>query len=191
MNVLTTQGLTVNNNVFYNNGATNKYQAQFYLAGSAGGINITNCQTGQVYNLITTGTVLSGNTFIDELPGQYVFGTYLSGTDWTDFTSTLKSNNNTWYDPNTASAFRIVNGKNVDLAGWQTATGVGLQLRVVSTCIIAGIGLLCADSNVRDFNVSLDNGSYTMSSGRATATVRVNSFNFGTVNLSVSGLPPA
>ena len=28
-----------------------------------------------------------------------------------------------------------------------------------------------------------------MASGRATATVRVNSFNFGTVNLSVSGLP--
>ena len=66
---------------------------------------------------------MSGNTFIDAAPGQFVFGTYLSGTDWTDFTSTLKSGSNTWYDSATSSAFRIVNGKNVDLAGWQSATG--------------------------------------------------------------------
>ena len=89
VNVLTTEGLAVNNNVFYNNGATNKYQAQFYLAGSAGGINITDWQTGQVYDLFTTGTVMSGNSFIDGGTGQFVFANYLSGSDWTDFTSRL------------------------------------------------------------------------------------------------------
>lgn len=190
LNVLTTQGLTVNNNVFYNNGATNKYQAQIYLAGTAGGINITNWQTGQIYNLITTGTSMSGNAFIDSLPGQYVFGTYLSGTDWTDFTSTLKSGNNTWYDPNTASAFHIVNGKNVNLSGWQSATGADYSSTWQAPSTSPDSACAVPPPSYPDFNVSIDNGAYTMSSGRATAQVRVSSFNFGgTVNLSVSGLP--
>lgn len=189
LNVLTTEGLTASNNVFYNNGATNKYQAQLYLAGTAGGINITNWQTGQVYDLITTGTVLSGNSFIDSAAGQFVFGTYLGGNDWTDFISTLKSDNNTWFDPNTTTAFRIVNGKSVNLAGWQTATGA--DLNSVWTAPAAAPALACAPpaASYPDFNISLDSGSYAMSSGVAAATVRVDSFNFGAVNLSVSGLP--
>ena len=189
VNVLTTEGLAVNNNVFYNNGATNKYQAQFYLAGSAGGINITDWQTGQVYDLFTTGTVMSGNSFIDGGTGQFVFGTYLSGSDWTDFTSTLNSNNNTWFDPNTATAFRIVNGKNVNLAGWQTATGADYSSTWSEPAASPAAACTAPPATYSDFNVSIDNGSYTMSSGRATAAVQVNSFNFGAVNLSVSGLP--
>ena len=189
LNVLTTQGLTVKNNVFYNNGATNKYEAQFYLAGSAGGINITNWQTGQVYNLVTTGTVISGNTFIDAAPGQFVFGTYLGGTDWTDFTSTLKSGSNTWYDSTTSAAFRIVNGKNVDLPGWQNATGADYNSAWTAPASSPASECAAPQTAYPDFNVSVDSSAYTMSSGRATATVRVNSFNFGAVNLSVSGLP--
>ncbi len=189
VNVLTTEGLTANNNVFYNNGATNKFQAQFYLAGTAGGINITDWQTGQVYDLFTKGTVLSGNTFIDQVPGQFVFGTYLSGADWTDFTSNLTSGSNTWYDPNTANAFRIINGKNVNLPGWQTATGADYSSVWASASAAATASCAAPAASYSDFNVNLDSGKYTMSSGRATATVHVNSFNFGTVTLSVSGLP--
>jgi Bacterial Ig-like domain (group 3)/Right handed beta helix region len=189
-NILTTQGLTVTNNVFYNNGATNKYEAQFYLAGSAGGISITNWQTGQVYNLITTGTVMSGNSFIDAAPGQFVFGTYLSGTDWTDFASTLNSGDNTWYDSVTSNAFRIVNGKNVSLTGWQSATGADYNSEWAPPSSSPASACAAPSSPYPDFNVGVDNSAYTMASGRATATVRVMSFNFGAVNLSVSGLPP-
>lgn len=190
LNILTTQGLTVNNNIFYNNGATNKYEAQIYLAGTAGGINITNWQTGQVYDLVTTGTSMSGNAFIDSLPGQYVFGTYLSGTDWTDFTSTLKSGSNTWYDPNTTTAFHVVNGKNVNLSGWQTATGADYSSTWEAPASAPDSACTVPPPSYPDFNVSIDNGAYTMSSGRITSSVRVSSFNFdGAVNLSVSGLP--
>ncbi|WP_348261614.1 Ig-like domain repeat protein [Telmatobacter sp. DSM 110680] len=189
LNVLTTEALTVKNNVFYNNGATNKFEAQFYLAGSAGGINITNWQTGQVYNLITTGTVMSGNTFIDAAPGQFVFGTYLSGSDWTDFTSTLNSGNNTWYDSATPSAFRIVNGKNVDLTGWQSATGADYNSIWGAPTSSPASECIAPPAAYPDFHVSVDSSSYSMTSGRATATVRVESFNFGPVTLSVSGLP--
>lgn len=189
LNVLTTEGLTVNNNVFYNNGATNKYQAQFYLAGTAGGINITNWQTGQVYDLITTGTVLSGNSFIDSAAGQFVFGTYLGGNDWTDFISTLKSDNNTWFDPNTAAAFRIVNGKTVNLAGWQTSTGADYNSVWGSPAVTPASACTPPTPSYPDFNVTVDSGSYAMTSGVAVVTVRVNSFNFGPVNLTASGLP--
>jgi hypothetical protein len=189
VNVLTTEGLTVANNVFHGNGATNKYQAQFYLAGSAGGINITDWQTGQVYNLVTTGTVLTGNTFIDNSSGQFVFGTYLSGSDWTDFTSTLKSTSNTWFDPNTATAFHIVNGKNVDLAGWRTATGADYNSVWSEPATLSIASCTAPPASYPDFSVTVDNGGYTMTSGRAAATIRVNSYNFGTVNLDISGLP--
>jgi hypothetical protein len=40
-----------------------------------------------------------------------------------------------------------------------------------------------------DFSVNLDSGSYTMTAGTATATVRVKSFSFGSVALKVNGLP--
>jgi hypothetical protein len=189
LNVLTTQGLTVKYSVFYNNGATNKYQAQFYLAGDAGGINITNWQTGQVYNLVTTNSSMSGNSFIDEMPGQFVFGTYLSGTDWSDFTSTLKSESNQWYDPNTVNAFHIVNGKNVSLSGWQSATGADYNSAWTSPTTSPAAACTAPEPSYPDFNLSVDSGAYTMSSGRATATIRVNSFNYGAVTLSMSGLP--
>lgn len=189
LNVLTTEGLTVNDNVFYDNGATNKYQAQFYLAGTAGGINITNWQTGQVYDLITKGTVVSGNSFIDKTTGQFVFGTYLGGSDWTDFTSTLKSDQNTWFDPNTTTAFRIVNGKNVNLSGWQTATGADYSSAWAAPATSPATACTIPAASYPDFNVSVDNGSYSMSSGSAIVNVRVKSFNYGSVKLSVSGLP--
>src|SRR5579862_2835134 len=121
VNVLTSTGVSIQNNTFYNNGGTNKYQAEIYLAGVQGGKLITDWITGQNYDLFTTGMVLSGNTFLNATPGQLVFGTYLSGTDWTLFASTLKSSNNTWYDPNTSSSFKIVNGHVVGMATWQSA----------------------------------------------------------------------
>jgi len=90
VNVLTSTGLTVQNNTFYDNSGTNKAQAEIFIGGQAGGRVIIDWQTGQSYDLFTTGMVLSGNTFENTAPGQLVFGTYLSGTDWTQFASTLK-----------------------------------------------------------------------------------------------------
>ena len=66
------------------------------------------------------------NTFQNAGAGQYTFATFLSGNDWTAFASTLSSNNNHWYDPNTATSFKIPNGKLVNLAGWQSNTSEDL-----------------------------------------------------------------
>jgi hypothetical protein len=189
VNVLTSEKLTVQNNVFYNNGATNKYQAQIYLAGQKGGKVISDWQTGQSYDLFTTGMVVTGNTFVSAAPGQFVFGTYLSGSDWSDFANTLNAGNNTWYDMTTPNSFRIVNGKNVNLTGWQTATGTDYTSVWASPATSPVAGCTAPTASYADFNVNLDNRTYTMSAGKTVATARVNSFGYGPVSLSVTGMP--
>lgn len=189
INVLTSPNMTIKNNVFYNNSGTNKYQAEIFLAGQPGGKIITDWQTGQTYDLFTTGMVLSGNTFEDGNAGQLGFGTYLSGSDWTSFTSTLNSSNNTWYDPTTSNAFKVVNGKIVNLTGWQSA----VQNDYTSTWALPSTSPVTACTapapKLPDFAVITDAATYTMSKATAVATVHVNSYGMGAVKLRVSTLP--
>jgi hypothetical protein len=189
INVLTSPNLVIQNNTFYDNSGTNKYQAEIFIAGQAGGKIITDYLTGQSYNLFTTGMTLSGNTFQNATSGQLVFGTYLGGTDWTQFASTLKASNNTWYDPLTSNSFKIVNGKVVDLAGWQSAVQNDYS-SVWQTPSTSPASFCNVPTPVfSDFRVTLDNHTYSMSAAKAVVTARVASFGFGAVNLQVSGLP--
>ena len=189
INVLTSPNLTIKNNAFYNNSGTNKYQAELYIAGQSGGIVINDFVTGQANDLFTTGTVLTGNSFQDGSTGQLVFGTYLSGNDWTQFATTLNASGNTWYDSTTTTAFKVPNGKIVNLAGWQST----VQTDYSSTWQLPAISpvLACTPPApaFADFHVTLDSNTYTMSAAKAVATARVTSFGYGTVNLQVSGLP--
>ncbi len=186
VNILTSPNLTLKNNTFYNNGATNKYQAQIYLAGQQNGITIADWVTGQQNFLTTKNMVLSGNTMIAGASGQYVFGTYVSGSDWSDFANTLQASNNTWYDPTTANSFKVVNGRFVNLTGWQSAIGTDYtsQWAVPATPIAAA-----PKPDYADFVVNMDSGNYTMSAGSVVATARVVSYGYGAVALKVTGLP--
>ena len=187
--VLTSAGVTIQSNTFYNNGGKNIAQAEIFVAGQAGGKIITDWITGQTYDLFTTGMVLSGNTFQNATPGQLVFGTYLGGNDWTMFASTLNSNNNTWYDPNTASSFKIVNGRVVGMAAWQSAVQTDYS-SVWQPPTTSALNACAAPAPAyADFNISLDNNNYTMASGKAVATVQVNSFGYGPVTLTAEGMP--
>ena len=189
VNVLTSENLTIKNNTFYNNGGTNKYQAEIYLAGQPGGKQITDWQTKETYDLFTTDMVLTGNTFEDASAGQNVFGTYLSGADWSDFANTLNVSNNKWYNPTTASSFKIVNGKLVNLTGWQSATGTDYTSDWAPVSPSPSAACSAPVPTFTDFDVILNNRNYTMTSGKAVATVRVNSFGFGAVTLTTSGMP--
>lgn len=189
INLLTSEQVKIENNTLYNNGATNKYQAQIYLAGQAGGIDITDWQTGQTYDLFTKGLVLTGNEFVDGGTGQNVFGTYLSGSDWSDFASTLNASNNVWYDPFVTNSFQIVNGHLVNLAGWQSTVGTDYSSKWASPSTSPAAACVAPAPKYADFNIVMNAGAYTMASGSVAATARVSSFSFGAVNLSVSGLP--
>jgi hypothetical protein len=188
-NVLTSANVTIKNNTFYNNGGTGKYQGDVYLAGTVGGILITDWQTHQTYDLFTTGMVLSGNTFQDSSAGQFVFGTYLGGSDWTSFWTTLNTSNNTWYNSATPNAFRIPNGKTVDLSGWQNAISSDYSSSWAPPATSPAAACVAPAPSYADFSVSVDNRSYTMSSGKAVANINVRSFGYGPVSLRVSGLP--
>lgn len=190
VNVLTSEKLTIQNNTFYNNGGTGlTNQAAIFVAGQAGGIYVTDWQTGQVYDLFTTGTVLNGNTIVDGPSGQFGFGTYLGGTDWTQFATSLSASNNTWYDPSTTNSFKVVNGTKVNLSGWQSAVGTDYSSTWSMPAASPAANCTPPQPAVADFNMSVDNRAYTMTSGIAVSTLRVNSFGFGSVNLRVSGVP--
>jgi hypothetical protein len=189
VNVLTSEKVSIQNNVFYNNSGTGNYQAELFVGGQPGGINVTDWQTGQVYDLFTTSMVLNGNTFADASSGQFLFGTYLSGSDWSQFTTSLNAAGNQWYDPSNASTFKIATGKLVDLTGWQSA--VGTDLNSVWRMPAASPAAACAAPapSFSDFAVSVDSGSHTMTSGQAVIAVRVDSFGSDTVTLQPADLP--
>lgn len=187
VNILNTEKLTMKNNLLYNNSGTNKQQAQIYIAGKSSGRQIRDWQTGQSYNLFTSGTVLENNSFQDASAGQFTFGTFMTGYGWYHFSQTLVAGNNRWYDPTTTKSFKITNGKLVTLSGWKSATGTDYSsdwVKVTSTS-----GCAVPSTSFPDFSVNADNRNYSMSRGHTTATLRVNSFNFGTVSLKVTGMP--
>jgi Right handed beta helix region len=189
VNILTSSGLTIRNNTFYNNSGTNKYQAEIFVGGQSGGRIINDWLTGQSYDLFTTGMVLSGNTLENAAPGQLVFGTYLSGTDWTQFASTLKSSGNTWYDPNTASSFKIPNGHIVVLAAFQSAVQTDYDSAWQAPASSAANACKAPAPTYADFQINVDSNNYTITAGKAAATVRVNSFGYGPVSLKAEGMP--
>jgi len=190
VNILTSQNVTMQNNAFYNNGGTGRTnQAQVFVAGQAGGIQITDWQTGQIYNLFTTGTVLKGNTLVNGGANQFSFGTYLTGNDWTQFSTTLTGGNNAWYDPTTTSSFKLVNGQKTNLQGWQSAVGTDYTSTWSAAANAQPANCTAPTSSYADFSMDADNRAYTMTGGKAVSTVHVNSFGLGPVNLRLSGVP--
>ena len=114
---------TFQNDTFYNNGTSGaQYDAQIFVGGRKGGHVIYDWQTGAYYDLFTKDMVLSGNKFLDSNSGQNVFGTYLSGGDWSNFANTLNAVSNRWYDPHTTTAYKIPSGK-VNFSSWKSAVG--------------------------------------------------------------------
>jgi hypothetical protein len=189
VNVINTDALTMDGNFLYNNGGTNTDQADLFIAGNPGGRVIKDWQTGQTYNLITSDMTVNNNVFADASSGQFVFGTYLNGSDWTDFANTLNSQTNQWYDSHTTYAFRLPEIKLVNLAGWRSATGVDKNSEWAAPADSLLAACTVPIPSFTDFAVNLDKGAYTMTSGRVIATVRVASFGYGPVTLRVSGLP--
>ena len=188
VNLINSSGVTLTNNIFYNNGGTNKYQGQIYLAGKSGGRSRTDWQTGQVYLLFTNSTTMTGNTFQNNGPGQYVFGTYVSGDDWNQFANTLSSNNNTWFDPTITTSFKIPNGKVTDLPGWQNNTTQDMA-SVFANSQFAPKNCAPPTPTYTDFIAYTDTSTYTMVAGVATATIHVYSYGAGAVTLKALDLP--
>jgi len=107
-------------NTFLNN------QGELLVIGQPGGIKVSNWETGQSYNLITSSTSLT-NSIISGGTGQQLFlDGSLGGSDWAAFQSTLVSDYNTWWNGTATKVFTVpvpALWSKTDFAGWQAATG--------------------------------------------------------------------
>jgi len=190
-------GVTLKNNYLFGNQSsggnlTNNQNAQVFLAGNPGGRRYTNFQTGATVTSENTHITFSGNRFADSGSGQYLFNTYLSGYEWTDFLDSFQSSGNTWWDASNTDAIRAPGGNTVSLSGWRSLTGQDGSSEFTS--VSPATACQVPTPAYADFALLAFNGvnyipSYSMSAGRVTIPLRLKSFNFGPVQLSVKGLP--
>ena len=92
-------------------------------------IQITDWQTGQVYDLVTENFTLTSDV-IEGGSNQNLFADPLGSTAWTDFQSTLSSNYNTWWNAAMSTPFDVPGSSGTqkeNFAGWQTSTGQDQQ----------------------------------------------------------------
>jgi hypothetical protein len=190
VNMLNAQSVSIQNNNLYNNGGTGIYDpGQIFVAGFTSGHPINDFLSGTFYNLFTTGTVISGNTITNASPNQKIFGTYLNSNDFSLFANSVDAWSNTYADPNTSTPFSLVNGKKVDLPGWKAAVTTDYGSSWDSSPGGAPGSCSAPAPDFADFSLGLNREHYAMSSGSATALVRLSSFGTGSVNFSMTGLP--
>ena len=181
------ENFTLTNSVLYNNAG-----AQISLTGDAGGIAVTNWETGQVYNLLNknftnTGNILQG---MDSTQQGFFDGT-LGGTEWTDFQSTLTSSNNTWWNTSNALFFETpapANNTLNDLSAWQGLTGQDISSTWSAPA--GNLAATCTFTPETDFwlTVAAPNAT-TDASGTAVLNYTVTALNFnGTVTLATDGI---
>ena len=188
--VLNTSGITFTGNTFYNNGGASFQNAQLFLAGNASGRTFTNWTTGHSTTTWTTGMKLQNNNFVAIGSSQYVFNTYVSGTQWSKFVGSLSSNYNHWYNSATTSDFGIPGGNSTTLSGWRSTTHQDSSSTWASaSASCGGPSSVYPDFQLLAHNAASYVASYTMSGGRLSIPLQLRSFNYGTVTLSASGLP--
>lgn len=188
--LINTAGLTMTGNVFYNNGGQSFQNGQLFLAGNSGGRRVTNWQTGSVTNVYTKDTRLSGNSFLALGSNQYVFNTYLSGSDWGEYVGNLNSNNNHWYNPSKSTAFSLPGGKTTTLGGWRNISKQDDSSVWASASNNCGVPATAyPDFQLLAHNAASYVSSYTMSGGVIRIPLSVRSFRYGTVHLTASGMP--
>jgi hypothetical protein len=193
VHLINTNDLTMTGNVFYNNGGQNFQNGNFFLAGKAGGRVFTNFETGQTETTFTENTKLENNVLTAANSSQFVFNTYLSGSDWSKFINSLQSNNNYWYNTQQTSAYIVTLGKHVTFGGWRSVSGQDYNSSWAQASTYArGCGV--PGPAYKDFHVQAHNAAayvpaYYMSNGSVSIPLQVKSYGYGSVQLSVYGLP--
>ncbi len=148
------ENVTLSGSSFYNNQIS-----QIDVIGQPGGIQITNWETGQVYNLVTKNFTHQGN-HLQAVGSQNTFtDAYLSGSDWTAFQSTLNSNKNTYWNANNTTVFETPVGQMNPLSAWQSATA---QDGLSSWAQPPSLSGVCGVQSAYDYWLLADNASYTL-----------------------------
>jgi hypothetical protein len=183
------EGVSFTNGVIMNNA-----YAAIIMIGVKGGIEVTNWQTGKTTNLITQNFTNTGNTIQGNSSSQLLFNDgYLSGSDWTDFQTTLVSKNNTWWNSsNSTTPYTVPSPDDWtgdDFDGWQDLTTQDSSSSFKqpsgnpgASCNLTPVGT--------DYWITVDNEFLTVAPGKsATFNLAITPLNFtGTVTLTLDGI---
>ena len=177
-------------NTIYNNQVS-----QIVLAGSTGGISVKNWETAQIYQVFNEYTTISANVVVGTGKQQGFEDGYLT-KDWPTFASTLSSNNNTWWNANTASAFTVPvpEGYTVmNLSGWHTLTEQDANSSFAAPTSTNPPAVCAVTPDAEDYWFTINAASATVNPGsKATFSVSVIPLGFsGSVSLhaDVSQVP--
>jgi hypothetical protein len=119
----TSTNVTLNANRLVNNTGS-----QLPIIGIQGGVPIavSNYETGQNYNLLTSNLTMTSNTFLGGT-GQQLFNDFdQGGSAWQDFQTTLVSDHNTWWSDSVSQPFIVPVPKfftALDFGGWRSVSG--------------------------------------------------------------------
>lgn len=190
-------GLAIRNSTDVSISGSNIYNnnpAQIDVFGQAGGIKVTNWQTGQQYNLITSAFTNTSNVIEGVGSSQQVFQDTLGGTDWATFILNFDSNKNTWWNASNSTTEFEVPSPSLDtllsFAAWQTALGQDLLSTFAAPS--GNPGAVCAKvvPDKPDYWFTIDNTALTLNAaGQATYNLTATPLTLsGTVTLLLDGL---
>jgi len=189
-------GLAIRNSTaisFTNGTIVNNPPSQIVVFGNAGGIQITNWQTLQQINLITSSFTNTGNVIQGGGTSQGVFQDTLGGSDWTTFETSFVSNNNTWWDASNSTTPFAVPDPNLntllDFLGWQ---GTTLQDLLSTFSAPKSDPAAACDAilpDMPDYWLTSDNTALTLNpAGQATFNLTATPLNLsGTLSLLLDG----
>jgi hypothetical protein len=183
------EDVSITNSVLLNN-----VPAQIMVIGQAGGINVTNWETGVTSKLVTRNFTNTSNTIQGNGSTQQVFkDSYLSDSDWTSFQSTLTSSNNIWWNASNSSTPFVVptprTGTSEDFSGWKSDTSTDFTSSFKAPS--SNVGAACSLKAVgKDYWFTVDNALLTVKpGGKATYNLTLTPFNFtGTVKMTLDGV---
>jgi hypothetical protein len=115
--------VTLAGNVFARN-----LVSEIPITGIQGGVplSVTNYETGQQYNLLTTNLTLTSNTIAGGANEHLFLDFDQAGSAWTEFLSTLDSDDNDWWNGTVAKPFTVPEPSyftTINWAKWLSTTG--------------------------------------------------------------------
>jgi hypothetical protein len=191
-------GLAIRNSTdvsFTNGTIVNNPPAQIDVFGVAGGIEITNWQTGQTINLITSNFTNTGNVIQANGTSQYVFeDATLVGSDWSTFENSFVSKNNTWWNADNSTTPFVVPTPAVntllDFSGWKSTTGQDSSSKFSDPKSNPATACNAILPDMPDYWLDIDNTALTLNPiGQATFTLTATPLDFtGTLSLLLDGI---
>jgi hypothetical protein len=152
------------------NSIANNFTAQIPMIGIQGGVamQVTNYETGQQYELLTTNLTMKGNV-VQGLAGQQLLDDFdQSGTAWTTFQSTLVSDKNTWWNASVAQPFTVPVPNYftlLDWTNWLSVTGQDTHSTFTAPTIDPTIPCQVAADAPDYWFVDFDNGALAVTAG--------------------------